>query len=60
MRKGSLKQWPGSIPVGDVGRMDNELENESLGIDGQMAFAAIEAFPAVVATGPPFSVVLTD
>ena len=60
MRDGSLKQWPGSIPVGDVGSMDDKFEDESQGIDDQMAFAAIEAFPSVVAAGPPFSVVLTD
>jgi len=60
MSAGLLKQGLGSIPVGDVSRMDDKLEDEALGIDDQMAFAAIEAFPSVVAAGPPFSVVLTD
>jgi hypothetical protein len=29
----SLKQWPGTVPVGEVGSMDDQLEDEALGID---------------------------
>ncbi len=45
------------IAIADISRMYDELEDESLPIDDQMALAAVEAFPSIVATGSPFSVV---
>lgn len=60
MRDDAVEDDTCPVTVADIGGMDNELEDESLRIDDQMAFAAIEAFPAVVAAQPPFSVVLTD
>jgi hypothetical protein len=60
LRNGSFQHWSGSVPVSDAGRMDDKLEQESLRINDQVPFPTIEAFASVVATGPPFSVVLTD
>ena len=60
MRDDAIEDDTCPLTVADIGGMDNELEDESLRIDDQMAFTAIESFPSIVAAQPPFSVVLTD
>jgi hypothetical protein len=39
--------------------MDNDDEEQAEDIDDNVAFAAADAFAAVIAPDPPFSVVLT-
>jgi hypothetical protein len=47
-------------PIRDVGRMDAGSQQQSGGIDQQMPLAPVYLLAAVVASDPPFSVVLTD
>ncbi len=44
----------------DVGLMHQHVQQESIGIDKQMALAPFHAFAAIVAAPPPFWLVLTD
>jgi hypothetical protein len=48
------------VPVSHVSRVDDGLQEEALRIHQQMPLASFHASAAVVATRPPFSVVLTD
>jgi hypothetical protein len=54
-----LQQIPGAVGVLDIGGMDEDTEQEAGGIDPDMALAALDLFGGIVATRPPFSVVLT-
>ena len=54
------EQLSGAIAVGDIGRMDADLEQQAGRIGQDVALAPTDLFGPVVATGPPFSVVLTD
>jgi hypothetical protein len=49
-----------SVTIHDVGRMHDGAQDQSSGIDQEVAFAPIDLLTAVIAAGPPFSVVLTD
>jgi len=51
---------PGPVAVGDVGRVDDDLQDQAGGVDQQVALAPAQLLGAVVAARPPFSVVLTD
>ena len=44
----------------DVGRMDHDRQEQSQRIDENVAFAAVDLLPRVVAARPPLSVVFTD
>jgi hypothetical protein len=47
------------VAIRDVGGMDDHLEQEALGVNEDMALAAVDFLAAVIAADPPFSVVLT-
>ncbi len=49
-----------SIPVGDVGRVDDEREDETLRVHQDVPLASLQLLAAVIAREPPFAVVLTD
>jgi hypothetical protein len=48
------------VSISHVGRMDDWLHDEPLRIHEQVPLAPLHSSAAVVATRPPFSVVLTD
>ncbi len=50
----------GAIAVLDIGRVDDDLEQQPLRIHGDVAFASLHFFAAVVAARPPLCVVFTD
>ena len=54
-----LQQIPGAVGVLNIGGMDDDAEQETGGIDPDMALAALDFFGGIVAARPPFSVVLT-
>ena len=56
----SVEHQEGTVTVGDVGGMNDRAQEEALGIDQQMPLAATQFLRAIIAAGPPFSVVLTD
>ena len=60
MDNGAVEDDVRTVPVSDIGRMDDDLQDESLRIDEEVAFAATQTFAPVIAAQPPFSVVLTD
>jgi hypothetical protein len=53
------EQFPGSLSVRQVCRMDPQIEDQTQGIDDQRAFAAFDLLGGIIAAGPPFSVVFT-
>src|SRR5258706_5195020 len=61
-----LQQQSAAVAVGDVRRVDQRLEHEALGVDQQVALAALHLLAPIVADGwrlsrwPPLSVVFTD
>ena len=48
------------IPILDIGWQHDHADNQSLGIDQQVALAALYEFAAIEAATPPLCVVLTD
>ncbi len=44
----------------DVGLVHQHVQHQSIRVDEEMAFAAFDLFPAVVAAWPPFWLVFTD
>ena len=54
------KHQHGSVTVLDVGSMDDNSQKQSQGINHDMALASRHLLSRVIATRPPFSVVLTD
>ena len=50
----------GPVAILDVRRMNNGYQDEPEDIDKQVALASFDLFARVIATRPPFSVVLTD
>jgi hypothetical protein len=50
----------GTIPIGDIGRVNDDAEDQAECIDQQVALAAVDFLASVIATDPPFSVVFTD
>ncbi len=49
-----------AVLVGPVGRMDQHADQQPERVDGDGAFAPLDALVPIHAAGPPFSVVLTD
>lgn len=49
-----------TIPVLNIGRMDDGNKDQPKNVYEQMAFAAVDLLACIVAVRPPFSVVLTD
>ena len=49
-----LKQQCATVMIGDVGLMHQHVQQEPIGIDEQMALAPFHAFPAIIASPPPF------
>src|SRR3954454_9250169 len=54
-----LQQIPGAVGVLDIGGMDDDAQQQSQGIDRDMALASLDLLGSIVAARPPFSVVLT-
>ena len=54
------KQELGAAGVLDIGFMDEHVQDQPVGINQQVAFAALDLFAPVIAASPPFCVVLTD
>lgn len=50
----------GSIPILDVGGVDNHGQDQPQGVNEQMPFAPIDMLGSIVSADPPFSVVFTD
>lgn len=58
-----LQELLAADPVGDIGGVDQDLEDEAGGVDQEMALAPLHLLAAVIARRvgrPPLSVVLTD
>src|SRR5260221_6845396 len=55
-----FEQALSAIPVVDVGRMYQDFQDKALGIDQDMPFATFDFLATIIASKPPFSVVLTD
>lgn len=61
LRRGkSLQYQLRPIPVGQVGGMHHDREQQPAGLDQQMALAPVHLLGPVIAPDPPFSVVRTD
>ena len=54
-----LQQEPGSRPLAGVGGDDHAFKEIALSIAGRKALASLYFFVTIIATRPPFSVVLT-
>jgi hypothetical protein len=54
-----LQQIPGAVSILNISGVDDDTEQETRGIDPDMALAAFDLLGGIVAARPPFSVVLT-
>ena len=55
-----LEHELGPVAILDVGRVDDDRQEQPEGIDQDVPLAAVDLFARVVTMDPPFSVVLTD
>lgn len=59
-RAPSLQQQRATVPILNVGKMDQHRHDQAHGIDDQMTLAAKDFLARIVPTIPPFSAVFTD
>ena len=55
-----MQQGFGTLVIGEVGGQDQDTQQQAQHVYRDMPFASFDLFASVIATGPLFSVVLTD
>jgi len=54
-----LQHQPRPVTILDIGRVDHAFKDQTQSIDNNMPLAPLDFLPRIVASGAPFSVVLT-
>jgi hypothetical protein len=59
-RPGLLQNPPSTLPIGNIRRMHHRHQDQAQGVHQQMPLPSFHLLADVIASRPPFSVVLTD